>query len=247
MWLKRQIIVGLSLLILSISGCMTRGVYVPVSSAGVSSEGKGKVHIVTKGETLYSIAFRYGLDYRHVAVANGIKPPYTIYVNQKINLTRGHSENLRAPQKSVKKKSRKSRRISQSQKSQPSNIKWHWPLDGEVINGFDLTGNVNKGVDIRGRLGESVNSAADGVVVYAGGGLRGYGKLVIVKHNDRFLSAYGHNRAILVKEGDKVKGGQVVAEIGSSGADQEILHFEIRRDGKPEDPMIYLPNRRGKL
>ena len=110
-----------------------------------------------------------------------------------------------------------------------------------------MTGKVNKGVDIQGELGESVHNAADGVVVYAGGGLRGYGKLVIVKHNDRFLSAYGHNRAILVKEGEKVKGGQIVAEIGSSESNLEMLHFEIRKDGKPEDPLIYLPNRNGKL
>jgi lipoprotein NlpD len=115
-----------------------------------------------------------------------------------------------------------------------------------VILAFSTTGRVNKGVDIRGRLGESVAAAADGVVVYAGGGLRGYGKLVIVKHNDHFLSAYGHNRAILVKEGEKVKGGQVVAEIGSSGLNQEMLHFEIRRDGKPEDPLLYLPDKAGK-
>jgi len=106
---------------------------------------------------------------------------------------------------------------------------------------------VNKGVDIRGKLGESVTSAAAGTVVYAGGGLRGYGKLVIVKHDNHFLSAYGHNRTILVKEGDKVKGGQVVAEIGSSGPNQEMLHFEIRKDGKPEDPLNYLPNRGGAL
>ena len=111
---------------------------------------------------------------------------------------------------------------------------------------FSTTGKVNKGIDIRGGLGESVAAAADGVVVYAGGGLRGYGKLVIVKHNDHFLSAYGHNRAILVKEGEKVKGGQVVAEIGSSGPGKEMLHFEIRRDGKPEDPLLYLPKKSGK-
>lgn len=86
-------------------------------------------------------------------------------------------------------------------------------------------------------------AAADGVVVYAGGGLRGYGKLVIVKHSDGYLSAYGHNRSIRVKEGQKIKGGQVVAEIGSSGTDREMLHFEIRRDGKPVDPLIYLPDR----
>jgi lipoprotein NlpD len=128
-------------------------------------------------------------------------------------------------------------------RSQASNLRWRWPVAGQVVNAFSLTGKVNKGVDIRGKLGESVFAAADGIVVYAGGGLRGYGKLVIVKHNDKFLSAYGHNRAILVKEGEKVKGGQVVAEIGSSRSNQKMLHFEIRRNGKPEDPLLYLPGR----
>ena len=101
---------------------------------------------------------------------------------------------------------------------------------------------LNKGIDIAGKQGERVRSAAGGVVVYAGGSLRGYGKLVIVKHNDLFLSAYGHNESILVKEGDLVEAGQVLARIGrQSGSDTNVLHFEIRRKGIPEDPLRYLP------
>ncbi|MEX2365684.1 MAG: peptidoglycan DD-metalloendopeptidase family protein [Pseudohongiellaceae bacterium] len=96
-------------------------------------------------------------------------------------------------------------------------------------------------MDIRGRIGDPVRSTADGIVVYAGGGLRGYGKLVIVKHNERYLSAYGHNQSILVQEGDEVKGGQIVARIGGPNGDKDLLHFEIRQDGKPEDPLHYLP------
>ena len=110
-----------------------------------------------------------------------------------------------------------------------------------MVNSFSLNGRINKGIDIRGKLGDKVRAAADGVVVYAGGGLRGYGKLVIVKHSDSFLSAYGHNRKIQVKEGDRVKGGQVVGEVGPSSSKQEMLHFEIRRNGKPENPLLYLP------
>ena len=114
---------------------------------------------------------------------------------------------------------------------------------GEIVAGFALSGKVNKGVDLRGKLGESVLSAGDGVVVYAGGGLRGYSKLVIVKHSDRYLSAYGNNGAIYVKEGDKVMAGEKIAVIGSSGSKIETLHFEIRRNGKPENPLTYLPKR----
>jgi lipoprotein NlpD len=96
-------------------------------------------------------------------------------------------------------------------------------------------------LNITGRPGQSVVAAADGRVVYAGGGLRGYGELIIVKHNKRFLSAYAHNNRVLVKEGDKVKVGQRIAEMGSTGTDKVMLHFEIRRDGKPVDPVRYLP------
>lgn len=126
-------------------------------------------------------------------------------------------------------------------------VKWYWPLNGQVVNGFSLQGNINKGLDIAGKNGQPVASAAAGTVVYAGGGLRGYGKLVIVKHSDHFLSAYGNNSDILVKEGDKVRHGKVIAKLGSNGLEgsgKQVLHFEIRRDGKPEDPLKYLPKRK---
>jgi len=220
---------------------------VPGSSATEQGRRGAGTHIVQRGETLYAIAFRYGLDYKGLAAANRIPAPFTIFVNQRIKLT---TTTTPAPRKVVSSR-QKTDAKSQARavkpraptKSQESNLQWRWPVEGKVINAFSLTGKVNKGVDIRGQLGESVSAAADGIVVYAGGGLRGYGKLVIVKHNDKFLSAYGHNRAILVKEGEKVKGGQVVAEIGSSSSNQEMLHFEIRRNGKPEDPLLYLPGR----
>ncbi|MCB1644686.1 MAG: peptidoglycan DD-metalloendopeptidase family protein [Pseudomonadales bacterium] len=225
----------------SLTGCFSSGGYVPVSSAGERAKGQARYHVVQRGDTLYSIAFRYGLDYSEIASANDIAPPYTIYINQRLVLSGEAQRKATGRQKNVTKKASKPSVRPAVPKSQASDLSWRWPVKGEVIKRFSLTGDVNKGVDIRGKLGESVLAAADGTVVYAGGGLRGYGKLVILKHNDSFLSAYGHNRVILVKEGEKVKGGQVVAEIGSSGPGQEMLHFEIRRDGKPEDPLIYLP------
>ena len=119
-------------------------------------------------------------------------------------------------------------------------VAWIWPTEGKVIRGYS---DSNKGVDISGRTGQSVLAAGDGKVVYSGNGLRGYGKLIIIKHNKTFLSAYAHNSQLLVKEGQTVKKGQKIAEMGNTDADQVKLHFEIRRFGKPVDPMQYLDNK----
>ncbi|MEO9135061.1 MAG: peptidoglycan DD-metalloendopeptidase family protein [Casimicrobiaceae bacterium] len=119
-------------------------------------------------------------------------------------------------------------------------LDWAWPARGKVIAGFSDTANL-KGIDIAGTAGEAVRASAPGRVVYAGSGLRGYGKLIIIKHNATYLSAYAHNREILVKEGQQVTRGQKIAEMGNTDADQVKLHFEIRRHGKPMDPTKYLP------
>ncbi|WP_295536706.1 peptidoglycan DD-metalloendopeptidase family protein [uncultured Pseudacidovorax sp.] len=118
---------------------------------------------------------------------------------------------------------------------------WIWPAQGALIAGFDDA--KNKGLDIAGRAGDPVLAAADGRVVYAGAGLRGYGNLIILKHNNTFLTAYAHNQTLLVKEDQAVQKGQKIAEMGSSDADRVKLHFEIRRQGKPVDPSRYLPAR----
>jgi lipoprotein NlpD len=122
----------------------------------------------------------------------------------------------------------------------PDQLDWAWPTKGKVVSGFSETANL-KGIDIAGTAGQAVHASAPGRVVYAGSGLRGYGKLVIIKHNATYLSAYAHNREILVKEGQQVTRGQKIAEMGNTDADQVKLHFEIRRLGKPMDPVKYLP------
>ena len=122
-----------------------------------------------------------------------------------------------------------------------ANVRWHWPHSGTVIANFSSSGKVNKGIDIAGNPGDAVKAAADGAVVYAGRGLIGYGDMIIIKHDETFLSAYAHNSRLLVKEGDQVKVGQVIAEMGSSGTDRVKLHFEIRHKGQPVDPLTYLP------
>ena len=212
---------------------------------------------VRKGDTLYSIAFLNGLDYRDVARANNISPPYTIYVGQNIVL----DVNTAVPEPAESSRSTGEvaivstppqspgppENVNRMDSSQPDSkltagLSWQWPLHGKLVKRFSLRpGNVNKGVDIRGNDGDRVNAAADGVVVYVGEQKR-YGNLVIVRHNDEYLSAYSNNQEIRVDEGEVVKQGQVLASIGSNAPKGETLHFEIRLKGEPEDPLRYLPS-----
>ncbi|WP_425493831.1 peptidoglycan DD-metalloendopeptidase family protein [Dyella silvatica] len=121
-------------------------------------------------------------------------------------------------------------------------VNWRWPADGSLGKRFQ-SGDAIPGIEVYGKSGDPIRAAADGVVVYSGNGLVGYGELVIIKHNDSFLSAYGHNRKRLVKEGQRVSAGQQVAEMGSTGASRDELQFQIRKDGNPVDPLSYLPSR----
>jgi lipoprotein NlpD len=120
-------------------------------------------------------------------------------------------------------------------------VRWRWPGEGKIVGTFIAGDQTRQGIDIAGKAGDPVQAAADGEVVYSGNGLLGYGELIIVKHNPTFLSAYGHNRARLVKEGERVKAGQQIAEMGSSASSRDELHFEIRKNGKPVNPLDYLP------
>ena len=209
-------------------------------------------HVVNTGETLYSIAFKYGLNYREVANWNNIPPPYLIYPGERLALVPGAEPSLTS---SSSEQTNRGVEVSSSgqdttaQAAKQSEVEtsvannqiaaWVWPVKGEVITSYKHSG--PKGIDISGELGQPVRAAADGKVVYSGGGLIGYGELIIIKHNKKFLSAYGHNNKLLVKQGDFVKSGQRIATMGHSGTDEVKLHFEIRRDGKPVDPIRYLP------
>ena len=132
---------------------------------------------------------------------------------------------------------------NESASSSVGGIAWRWPNGGKVIGTYVAGDQTKQGVDIAGAAGDPVQAAADGEVVYSGNGLLGYGELIIVKHNASFLSAYGHNRKRLVAEGDKVRSGQQIAEMGSSASSRDELHFEIRKNGKPVNPLDYLPAR----
>lgn len=246
--------------ILFVTACSTT-VKAPVSSptgrgvAAVSAPGgsaRPAYHFVKKGDTLYSIAFRYGMDFKDVAAWNGIKPPYVIYPGQKISLASGRrtrqagdtgSRESRPERDTGKIKSPDSTARKQTRGNEPAErIYWRWPTAGEIVKIKLPT--LENGLNISGKIGQEVKAAASGEVVYSGSGLLGYGKLIIIKHNETYLSAYAHNNRILIKEGTKVTIGQKIATMGTGNNGKPLLHFEIRKNGKPVDPTKYLPPHR---
>ena len=281
----------------------------------------GGSYVVVKSDTLYSIAFRKGVDFRDLAQWNGIAAPYTIWPGQRLTLsppgravarpaagvaaaasptvvpaaphqpvaapavaaapmfepvTPSSATSSAAPAAGTTMAAPPA--IAPARPAAPavtatttivpvagvpapaavpppattpvaagssravSGVNWRWPAEGSLISRFK-SGDAIPGIEIAGKSGEPVRAAADGVVVYSGNGLVGYGELVIIKHNDSFLSAYGHNSKRLVKEGQRVSAGQQVAEMGSTGATRNELEFQIRKDGNPVDPLGYLPPR----
>lgn len=233
-----------------LSACGGPAYLAPVDERDQPPSLKITRHTVARGETLYSIAWRFDLDVTALARANRLSQPYTIHPGQQLTLDLRQS--LGAPSSTSSQVTTVTTRSSNAPKPAPSTtpssakntkLRWQWPANGNVIARFGGVQALSKGIDIAAKKGESVFAAEAGTVVYAGSGLRGYGNLLIIKHDQNYLSAYGHNRRLLVKEGDAVKAGQQIAEIGSSGTDTSKLHFEIRQNGKPVDPLQFLPRR----
>lgn len=250
---KLRQIAGFCCAIIVLVSCSTNGSFAPVSDRYNPAERTPPYYIVSAGDTLFSIAWRYGFGVEGLALANNMVPPYTIYPGQALLLKESNKPQV-AKQEPIKPLVRpKAKSTVSKQKVAPAvtprpsvnivNENWRWPLNGPVVRSFVATGQAHKGIDIKGKMGEPVYASRSGEVVYAGSGLVGYGNLLILKHSDRFLSAYGHNRRINVKEGEKVKAGQVIAEVGDSGTDSVKLHFEVRKNGKPVDPLRLLPRR----
>jgi len=220
-------------------------------------------YTVKEGDTLYSIAFRHGLDYRELAEWNDIGQNYLIFPGDQLALSPHGSRQLASRDRgtsspsgdaSSKPASQRqtrdddasssgSRSRSSDQTVQPpqrrGDIQWRWPVEGELINAFG-EGSMDKGIQIAADEGSDVKAAASGRVVYTGSGLIGYGKLIIIKHDDIYLSAYGHNQDILVEEGTSVDAGEVIASVGLGRGNRSMLHFEIRSEGQAVDPMSYL-------
>ena len=249
------------------------------------------VHRVVAGESLYSIAYQYDLDYRQLAGLNGLQSPYTISAGQQLVLTaeadrsgssaQGESAVAAGlgrvvPDNEVAQANAASvagggvtrqpitrtpittgpatadtntgRESAATRSTLPPPLpmgdpEWRWPIQGRVLTSFQADTSARKGIDIGGDPGQPVYAAASGDVVYAGNGIQGAGNLIIIRHSDRFLSAYAHNQRMLVTEGDRVGAGDQIGEVGRNGDGPALLHFEIRENGKPVDPLAYLPRR----
>ena len=203
------------------------------------------IYIVTKGDTLHAVAWRYRIDYRDLVKWNGLSNPDLIFIGQKLRL-RMPPRPAASSKPTSSKKSTANKAVSADAKSAkrilPSSpVSWVWPTQGKTRHATTVSG--SKGIEIHGAKGQAVTAAAPGTVVYSGSGLRGYGELIIIKHNDTFLSAYAHNDMRLVPEGRRVNAGEMIARMGDTDAKDVMLHFEIRRNGKAVDPLKYLPKR----
>lgn len=262
----RLLIVSLAISTVVIqSGCATRSGPAPVvdrsGGRGASLEPvQAGFYRIKRGDTLLRIALDHGQSHRDIAEWNNIADMNQIEVDQVIRVVPPRSARAATSRVEVKQEKpsaakdvvkpsdkMKEEKLAKSEaKVEKSNdvasdagIKLSWPSKGNVVDRFDE--GKNKGIDISGKSGDPIQAAADGKVVYAGNSLRGYGNLVIVKHDNTYLTAYAHNKTLLVKEGDSVKKAQKIAEMGNTDADQVKLHFEVRKHGKPVDPMSYLP------
>ncbi|RFA28267.1 hypothetical protein CAI21_13190 [Alkalilimnicola ehrlichii] len=298
-----------------------------LSGCASFSAGGDDIHVVQRGDTLYSIAWRNNVDYRTVARINHIEPPYVIYPGQRLrlhspgggrSLTDGQrpetqalasgsggsgprplaphqrrspqalgrplrddqsrqtasaapsepprsapapeerqttaaappqtpasrpAESTASAQATTRPRPPAPTRPSSPPRSSGGDISWQWPTDGGISKAFSASADGKRGVNINGQIGQAVRAAADGRVVYSGSGLRGYGNLIIVKHDGRYLTAYGYNNQLLVTEGDTVSAGQRIATMGMGSGGGPALHFELRRDGEAVDPVGYLPKR----
>lgn len=204
-----------------------------------------QAYTVEKGDTLYSIAWHYGLDYHVVARWNGIVPPYTIFPGERIQLyPRAGSGNTATVARQARGSTARRDQYASDSAADPSPLQWRWPAEGKAHDTFGEQGIAGKGIVITGELGEPVRAAAAGTVVYSGDALVGYGRLIIVKHNSRWLSAYAHNQRLLAQEGETVSAGEKIATMGRGPEGDPALYFEIRKDGSPVNPLRYLASKR---
>ncbi len=226
--------------------------YAPASSSKKSTSRRtypaDKWVKAEKGDTLYGLSKKYGVSVDRLAQLNQLKKPYVIKPGQTIFLkplkAAAAGNTARPGSRKHSPAGQKPATVASSQAqsvSWPKTVRWQRPTTGRIIKKFNHRKNDAKGIDIAGKEGRSIVAAASGKVVYSGNGLISYGNLIIIKHNKTFLSAYAYNRKLLVKEGDVVKAGQKIAEMGHKEKQQPMLHFEIRKNGKPVDPLKYLP------
>ena len=239
-----------AMLLLTIAACSSQKKYdYKASDRSLPNAKYGTIYTVKRGDTLYSIGWAIKQDYKNVASWNGIRAPYLISTGQRLRMYPPASKSAKkaySSSRSTKKSSSYSVKKSTGYKKkvpQGRVKRWTWPtVNRRVAARFNPDAGKD-GIDIAGKFGDAVYATADGQVVYAGSGLRGYGKLIILKHNKTYLSAYAHNDSILVAEGQNIRAGKKIGRMGSNGKGKAILHFEIRKNGKPVNPASYLGSR----
>jgi len=242
----------MGLLLSFLSSCATFRASAPVESrefkrAKTADSGRYKTYRVKRGDTLFSIAWRFRRDQKDVAAWNNLRSPFTIYPGQVLRLSNSPS----VTKKKVTRKRVKEYRPSQKKEAvqyhkgvaTTGKLKWRWPTKGKISRSYRSGRNEHNGIDVQGRLGQSILAAESGEVVYSGNKLVGYGNLIIIQHRKNYLSAYAHNKKLLVNVGRNVKKGQSIATMGRNSSGKPVLHFEIRRRGNPMNPVWQLPKR----
>lgn len=235
-------------MVLVLAGC-ARSTYAPVADRSFRyGTASGDYYTVQKGDTVYSIAWHHGLDEKALARWNGISPPYLIHPGDRLRLTPPSRHSRHAASAPPRHPAPTTSHPPGAQNAHAAGddggpYRWQWPAKGKLVRTFSKSFQGKQGIDIAGKPGEPVRAAAGGRVVYSGNGLVGYGNLLIIKHDRHYLTAYAYNRKLLVKEGDRVRAGQEIAQMGKGTDDGAELHFELRRDGKPVDPLKFLPPR----
>lgn len=229
---------------LGIAMLLCAGLLIAGCSGSKSSDsGSGAVYTVKRGDTLYRISRATGTSVNDLARLNGISPPYTIEVGQKLKLGGSKTASAKSTKKSSSKTAavRPSSSVPQSSWPPVGQRCWQWPASGKVILPYSTAEGGNKGIDISAARGTPVYAAGAGKVVYVGNQLRGYGNLIMIKHGEDYITAYAHNDTMLVNNGQSVKAGQKIATMGSTDAASVRLHFQIRYRATAIDPQRYLP------
>ena len=249
-WLVRSSAIGMCALAL-LSGCANNtGTRAPVTDLSGSSTSAVRTYVIKPGDTISRIARANGVDEASILRLNKLVNPNRLIVGQTLKLSEGQEAAATSTRPAASSKPEE-RALDSASSSAPANqvttpasdaglISWGWPAKGKVIQGFTQT---TKGIDIAGNAGDAIEAAANGKVMYSGNGVRGLGNLIIVNHDNGFITAYAHNRTLLVKTGQDVKKGAKIAEMGQTDAASVRLHFEVRRQGTPVDPLQYLPSR----
>ncbi|MBI5936235.1 MAG: peptidoglycan DD-metalloendopeptidase family protein [Betaproteobacteria bacterium] len=221
-----------------LAGCgISSKLFAPIREIGKLGR-PAEYYLVQPGDTLHKIAYEFGLDVRDLAAWNELSDPNHIRAGERLRVLPPRVGKVAASAPEAGRKADKNAsKPAPDMDSEPTS--WVWPLRGKLLEGFNESVG-NKGIDIAGVIGEPIVATTNGVVVYTGVGLRGYGKLTIIRHSSTALSAYAHQSRILVSEGQVVSQGQKIGEVGDSDAERVKLHFEIRRLGRPVDPLLYL-------